>query len=438
MPDIMILGTGMAGCGAAYRLHTEGIIATVHDKAGAAGGLTSSVQDEDGLLFDMGPHISFTQDPRIQGLFAASVGQQYETVEVNLNNYWRGHWPKHPVQLHLHGLPDDVVIKVIEDFVREHQAAEPPINNYDDWLVASFGRTFAELFPGQYTRKYHTTTPANMTTDWLGPRLYRPSLAEVLRGALSPSAPQAHYITQFRYPTHGGFVSYLGKFLPLANIRLNSEAVAIDPRAREVRFADGQVAQYDALVSSVPLPELIRMVKGAPPDVVAASRRLACSTCVLVNIAVARRDLSSAHVTYFYDEDICFSRAHFPHMLSPNNAPPGLGGIQAEVYFSTKYKPLSGTPESYIEPVLHDLRRCGILRDSDHIISRKATLVQYANVIFDLERPAAVKTVHDFLTDVGIIYCGRHGEWAYLWTDESFRSGEQAAERALARLSMNA
>ena len=78
---------------------------------------------------------------------------------------------------------------------------------------------------------------------------------------------------------------------------------------------------------------------GAPPDVVDAARRLACSTCVLVNIGVDRQDLSSAHMTYFYDEDICFTRLGFPHMLSAINAPPGTGNIQAEVYFSAKYRP---------------------------------------------------------------------------------------------------
>ena len=87
------------------------------------------------------------------------------------------------MQLHLHGLPEDIIVKVINDFVEERQAPERPINNYADWLLASFGKTFAELFPMQYTRKYHLTTAENMSTDWLGPRIYRPSLEEVLRGA---------------------------------------------------------------------------------------------------------------------------------------------------------------------------------------------------------------------------------------------------------------
>src|SRR5262249_13248734 len=155
--------------------------------------------------------------------------------------------------------------------------------NYSEWLLASFGRTFAELFPMQYTRKYHTTTAENMSTDWLGPRIYRPSLEEVLRGALSPSAPHVHYITHFRYPSDGGFMCYLKKFVPLGNLNLSHEVLSIDPRARQVKFSNGLLVQYDSLISSVPLPDLVPMIQGAPPDVVEAARLLACSTCVLVN-----------------------------------------------------------------------------------------------------------------------------------------------------------
>jgi protoporphyrinogen oxidase len=260
----------------------------------------------------------------------------------------------------------------------------------------------------------------------------------VLRGALSASAPQVHYITHFRYPSDGGFMRYLTKFVPLGNLKLNHEVVSIDPHRHELKFSNGFVSSYDALVSSVPLPDMIRMIDGAPPDVVDASRRLACSTCVLVNIGVNREDISQAHMTYFYDEDICFTRLGFPHMLSALNAPPGTGSIQAEVYFSNKYKPLTGSPEDWIEPVIKDLHRCGVLRENDKILSRKAMLLPYANVIFDLEREKALKTVHGYLDDLGIAYCGRYGDWGYMWTDESFKSGELAAERALQSVASSA
>jgi protoporphyrinogen oxidase len=333
----------------------------------------------------------------------------------------------------MHGLPEDVIIKVVSDFVEERQKPERPVNNYAEWLLASFGRSFAELFPMQYTRKYHLTTADNMSTDWLGPRIYRPSLEEVLRGAISSSAPQIHYITHFRYPSEGGFNSYLNKLVPRENLNLNHEMVSLDPLARQIRFSNGVMVHYDALVSSVPLPDLIRMIRGVPQHVLDASKRLACSTCVLVNVGVDREDLSESHMTYFYDEDICFTRLSFPHMLATSNVPAGTGSIQAEIYFSSKYRPFTGTPEDWIEPVITDLRRCGLLREDDRVLFSTAMVMQYANIIFDLERAAALETVHGYLDDIGVSYCGRYGDWGYMWTDESFKSGENAAQKILDR-----
>jgi protoporphyrinogen oxidase len=151
---------------------------------------------------------------------------------------------------------------------------------------------------------------------------------------------------------------------------------------------------------------------------------------------VNRADLSRGHVTYFYDDDICFARLGFPHMLAASNAPEGTGSIQAEVYFSQKYKPFRGSPDDWIEPVIKDLRRCGYIREEDEILDKRAMLLPYANIIFDLERAAALKIVHGYLDEIGIAYCGRYGDWGYLWTDESFKSGESAAERALSAQSL--
>jgi protoporphyrinogen oxidase len=435
MANMVILGSGMGGYGAAYRFHSEGIEPVMYDKNSYYGGHTASFPDS-GYIFDQGPHISFTKDTRIQELFAESVGGKYESMGLNLNNYWRGHWPQHPVQLHLHGLPEDIVVKALSDFVEERSAPERTIKTYADWLLSSFGRTFAELFPMQYTKKYHLTTADNMSTDWLGPRVYRPTLEEVLRGAISPTAPNVHYITNFRYPEKGGFQSYLNKFLPLGNLKLNHELVSIDARTRELHFANGVATKYDALVSSIPLPDMIRMIKGAPKDVAEAASRLACSTCILVNVGVNREDLSKSQLTYIYDDDICFTRLSFPHMFSRNNVPPGTGSIQAEVYFSSKYKPLTSKPDDLIQPVIKDLRRMGLIREDDKVLFSNARLLKYANIIFDLDRAPALQTVHGYLDDLGITYCGRYGDWGYMWTDESFKSGEQAAERALAAVAV--
>jgi protoporphyrinogen oxidase len=182
----------------------------------------------------------------------------------------------------------------------------------------------------------------------------------------------------------------------------------------------------------VPLPDLIPTIAGTPADVLQAAGRLACSEVVIVNLVVDRTDLMDAHWTYFYDRELFFARTSTPHLQSPHNVPPGCGSIQAECYYSKKYRPLDRRPEECIEPVIRDLKKVGVLRETDRILFRNTMHLRYANVIFDLERADALKTVHGYLDDLGIAYCGRYGDWRYIWTDEAFLSGERAAQKTLA------
>jgi len=431
MTSIVILGSGMAGIGASYRLRQEGLRPVVYDMKSHYGGHTASYADPSGFVFDEGPHISFTKDARIRNLFADNVKGEYETIQARVNNYWQGHWIKHPAQCNLHGLPADFVLKMLAGIIDAHYREAGAVQNYEDWLVASYGRPFAETFPMHYGCKYHTTEAANMSTDWLGPRLYRPSIEEVLAGALSSATPNVHYISEFRYPKRGGFVSFLRPLTEGVDLRLRHKVVRLDPGARTLSFANGVTVQYEHVISSIPLPELVDAIAGVPPHVLSAARRLACSTCVIVNIGIDRPDLSDWHWTYFYDADFCFSRISFPHMLSASNAPPGTGSIQAELYYSKKYKPLDRRPDECIGPVMRDLKRCGIVRETDRVLFTSAIVASHANVIFDLERAGALASVHRYLDEIGIHYCGRYGEWGYQWTDESFVSGEKAAQRVL-------
>jgi protoporphyrinogen oxidase len=425
----------MAAFGAAHAAGNAGLRPVMYDMHDHIGGHTASYTFPGGWTFDEGPHVSFTDNTRVQDLLAGNVDGRYETFGTKVNNYWRGHWIKHPAQINLHGLPPDLVTRILLEFVEVSQRAESPaIRNYEDWLRASFGNTFSETFPMEYTVKYHTTTAANMNTEWIGPRLYRPKLEEVFRGALQPTSSDVHYISGFRYPTRGGFVAYLEPFRRIAEVNLGHKVVRIEPKRRLLEFQNGKTSSYDGLVSSIPLPELVPMVAGAPKDVLEAAARLACSEAVIVSLGIDRPDLIDAHWTYFYDRDIFFTRLSTPHLQSPHNVPPGCGSLQAECYYSKKYRPLDRKPADCIEPVISDLKRCGVLRETDRILFRHAMHIPYANVIFDLETSPSAAAVHAFLDDVGIGYCGRYGDWAYIWTDQAFVSGEKALEKTLSRL----
>jgi protoporphyrinogen oxidase len=428
----VILGSGMAAYGAGDQLDREGVAYTCYDKASYPGGHTATFTRPDGFVFDDGPHLSFTKDERIQEIFAGNVGGEYQTIQIRIDNYWHGQRIVHPAQVNLYGVPPELLIRIIVDFVAASQAGDPPTTDYASWSRGAYGTTFAETFPLVYARKYHTTDGSDLTTDWLGPRFYRPSLEELLTGALIQTPHRdMHYVTHFRYPTEGGFAAYLAPWFARADLRLDHEVVGIDPRTCTVRFADGSETRYRRLISSMPLPDLIRAIEGVPRDVREAAERLAFSTAVIVNVGVDRERISDTHITYFYDEDVIYPRLNFPSMLSPRTVPPGTSSIQAEIYFSDKYRPLDRALDDIADQTVADLVRTGVLDAGDRILCREARLVRYANVIYDHDRRDALAAVHGFLDDVGIAYCGRYGDWDHSWTDEAFVSGERAAQKTL-------
>jgi protoporphyrinogen oxidase len=385
----------------------------------------------DGFVFDEGPHVSFTSRPEIQSLLAQAVDGQFLEQDTRLLNYWKGHWVRHPAQCNLYGLPVDVVERCVIDFVKARYEDQRPIKTYADWCYKGLGRAFSEDFTFGYTRKYWTTEASNMSTDWLGPRMYAPHLEEVVRGALGSQRDSHHYITRFRYPRQGGFGAYVRAVTTDQSVHLDREVVVVDLVQRKLEFASGEQDHFEALISSLPLPELIRCIKDVPKPVAEAAQQLTCTSLVTVNVGIARNEgFPDAHWMYFYDEDIIFARGSFPHRLSPDNVPAGCASIQVEVYYS-KYRPLSCN--DVLNRVLEDLHRIGLLQKDDRILVAQEQHIPYGNVLFDLERARNLAIVQTYLEEQEIVCCGRYGEWAYYWSDDSIVSGWRAAERVIER-----
>lgn len=286
----VVIGAGMAGLAAADRLAGAGVSVEIFEALHEWGGHTRSFERE-GFIFDDGPHVSFTKDEAVRDLFSRGAG---ETLEFSafISNYFRTHWLKHPAQCHMFGLDPDLVTACITDFVST-QAAPPKVQTYEDWCVAMFGKTFAETFPLAYTRKYWTIEARKMSTDWVGSRMYPPKLEEIVRGALVPDqAGDFHYLSKFRYPSRGGFQSFMLGMLRPELLRLGKRLVRLRLANQQLEFDDGSVCHYEKIISTMPLPELIRVVEPSevPSAVRDAADALLCSSLVLVDVAVERAE----------------------------------------------------------------------------------------------------------------------------------------------------
>src|SRR5690554_5764218 len=107
----------MAGLGAMHHLAASGIRPRMFDKNGYPGGHTATFEHASGFVFDDGPHISFSKDPRFQEILAGNVEGDFERHDAYVNNYYHGAWVKHPAQANLQTLPEDLKVRCILDFI---------------------------------------------------------------------------------------------------------------------------------------------------------------------------------------------------------------------------------------------------------------------------------------------------------------------------------
>jgi UDP-galactopyranose mutase len=183
------------------------------------------------------------------------------------------------------------------------------------------------------------------------------------------------------------------------------------------------------MISTIPLPDLVRICSSVPDDVRAAAADLRTNSILVVNLGIGRRDLSDWHWAHFPETDVSFFRISYPHNFADNVVPAGMSAISAEVSYSPD-RPLDR--ESIVARVIDDLIRVRALGKNDPIVYRATRDIPYAYCIYDFKRKPAVRKVREWLQSEGIITAGRYGMWSYFWSDESMMSGIQAAERALA------
>jgi protoporphyrinogen oxidase len=427
---VVILGAGVAGLSTSFHLgHRDAVIFEAQHHYG--GHVTSSVRD--GFTWDDGPHISFTTNEYVRELFADSVHGEYEKLDIRATNYFRGNWIEHPAQTHLYQVPEPLRSQCLTSFLESlPEEGHPEPTNYREWLHQAMGPVFAETFPAAYTRKYWTTDPSNLDVDWIGIRVLRPTVDEVMEGAKASLDRSTYYVAtrDSRYPSRGGFWAYTHRLARGANISYGKRIERIDFGRRWLGFSDGTEAEYELLVSTIPLPTLIAAAEDAPPDVSEAASLLRCTNFLYVEVAAAHPTKREEFWVYVYDEDKLSTRISFTEKFSPNNAPKGMTGIQVEVYGSP-YRPLPSDRVEVGRRVIDELIEMGLVEGPNSVVSVNVKFVPWGNVIFDLDRRAALAEVDGYLNRMGVLRAGRFGEWKYLMTDACVLSGRRAASACL-------
>ena len=478
-----IIGAGPTGLSAAYHLDEDVVVL---DKNETVGGWCRSIE-ENGFTFDHAGHIMFSNDPTVLKLYQVLLGDNVHWQNREAWIYSKHVYTRYPFQGALHGLPPEVIKECIMGAIEArhgvatgaaptaptaptahtaHTAHTAPTPakandccadggvalpdtkvaalesctdqrcdqtqpaNFEEFIYKVWGAGIAKHFAIPYNRKLWAVPLNEMETSWLGGRVPLPNLEEIIDGALSPAGKPMGPNARFGYPLRGGFQALMNGFLPhiKGDIELNATVTGISPTQRLITLADGRRYQYENMVSTMPLPELVKMIgKDAPPEIRQAVAGLKHISVRCVNLGVAREDITDKHWIY-YPEDTIFHRIFVQGNASPACNPPGGFGLTCEITYSPTYKPLPMSGQQLIQRCIRDCIKVGMLREDDRIIAANEVDMPYAYVVYDHARTKNVETIKAWLAGHDILLAGRYSEWEYYNSDHAFLAGKKAAE----------
>ncbi len=427
--DVLILGAGLAGISAARPARSTYRLVETRDRAG---GLCKT-DEREGFLFDATGHWLHLRDPEMRRLAEEVLPGGWVTVERKAGIWSHRRFTRYPYQVNTHGLPPEVVAENVLGFIDAHygesgrELREREPRNFAEFILRHLGEGFARNFMFPYNAKLWTVHPREMSTAWMGRFVPRPTVEEVVRGALGLEGDRAGYNATFLYPREGGierFARALAARLPRP-AECGVRPLAIDASRRTARLSTGEEISWKRIVATIPLPELVRLCSGAPQAVLEAAAELRATTVTYVNVAARDAGGPPFHWVYLPEERYAAYRVGSASSAVPSLAPAGCRSFYVE--FSAGDALPAAQVERQAIDVLLDL---GFLRAREDVLFAEARAIPNAYVIYDERYGPARSEIVAWLEARDVLVAGRYGRWEYSSMEDALLTGRECARKA--------
>jgi len=422
------LGAGLAGLSAAWHLQKRGLDCQIFEKESEVGGLCRS-KKIDGFTFDYDGHILHFKHRYTFNLIKNLLKNNLAQHQRNAWIYAFDTYVHYPFQANLYGLPPSVVKECLVGFIHALRNGQPKKKkdpNFLSWINQTFGKGIARHFMIPYNTKFWTLPPQELTSEWLDGFIPIPSLNQLLEGTIEISERQFGYNARFWYPKKGGINQVpLTLASQVKNIYTDCQITEIDLDSKEIKMSSGNKEKFDFLISTIPLPEMLYIIKGLPREVIFLFKKLRWNSIFNLNLGIDRKDNSRQHWIYFPQKEVCFFRAGFFNNFSSSLIPQDKRSLYVEVSYS-KDKPIN--KNNILLRIKEDLERVGILSKKDKICVEDINDIKYGYPIYDRNYLLARERIIKFLAQNGIICCGRFGFWRYMSMEDVILNGKEVAE----------
>lgn len=431
---ILILGAGPTGLGAAWELKkSQHPHFQVVEQSATAGGLATSYLDDKGFTWDIGGHVIHSHYKYFDDVIEQAFTPKLLTHTRSAWIWMMETMLPYPLQYNFTFLPKLTKEKCIEDLIELAQVPTTQTHNYLEWLEQSFGKYMTKIFHEPYAKKVWSYQPQKMNTKWIGERVAIEDVESLLKRTaaktpLSTWGPNYKFV----YPERGGngaLWNYVGKHLS-AHISYGKTATEIDIKKNTVTFSDGDVQQYDKLISTLPLDILLNMTGLRVPKM---STSLVYAKVAIVGVGISGpppAKLKNVQWMYFPEKQFPFFRVTLLHNFSTFMTPKGMWSLMCEVSFPKGKK---FAVEDLNQQVIEAFRKEGFITQENTVESVWNTVIERGYPVPALPRDEFLNTAIPLLESYQIYSRGRFGAWKYEVSnqDHSFMQGVEVAERLL-------
>ncbi len=370
-PRILIIGAGPTGLGAAYRLKELGYTNFhMYDRLPHLGGLASSYTDNAGFTWDVGGHVMFSHYTYYDDVFDKLMGQDFQ---LNMRECWVrmfGSWVPYPFQNNIRHLPKEVTYECLSGLVKAQASGDhKSARNFREFIDKVFGDGIARHFMLPYNFKVWAHPAEMMNKEWIGERVAVLDVDRAIRNVVMGTddfgwGPN----NQFKFPLFGGTGEFYRRFAgPLAgHFTLGRPMDFINMTKKEVRFADGGVEPYDALISTVPLDKLCNdFIDGEMPrEIKRKAAGLRHSGGHMVGVGIRQPCPSTKSWMYFPEDNCPFYRVTYLSNYSPYMTPDKdrYYSLLTETSYS-EFKPVDR--RTIVEETIRGLVNAGLITNAD-------------------------------------------------------------------------
>lgn len=446
IPRIVIIGAGPTGLGAAYRLTELGHDNfSIYERNPYVGGLSASMTDPQGFVWDFAVHVEHSHYAYVDRLMETLLPDGFYSIERRSWIREYNSWIPYPFQYNFRHLPPGPCKECLQGLLRlEHQCRDLKTNDesqaksFRTWMDEVFGEGITRHFMLPYNKKNWSIDPSLMGSQWLGDRVPVVDIERVKRN-LKENRDDVQWGPNhvFKFPRVGGtgaIWNSMASRLPPQTVHLSSEVVGIDVQQKTIRLSNGETDYYDFLVSSLPLPVLARQM--ADLMIQEWVQSLKYTHVYVIGFALPMKMPASLQdKSWIYCPDIndLFYRVTPFSNFSPAHVPSPERYCSFLCEISRPGDEPLREPHMFVEGVLRDMRKSGILDASMNDVHVFPMVAEYGYPIPTLDRDDHLNRIMPRLQEMNIVSRGRFGGWKYEVAnmDHSVMQGVEAVERIL-------